>query len=305
MRFRILQRVLAVLIGVPAVVYLVNASHWLVMDYQDACQREIIDTGTVDALENLSRNDIAYVPVLADVRDRITTQSLSRKARQQRIAYMTIASALAFVLCGKWFVTVGRTPAPSLPHIRRHRGDMAGGRKGWNLFGKGKAHSCQCQDEPEIDLSYVDQVVAEEGTHNEAAIPILQRIQTHYRYLPNEALERVCELTEITPSQIAGVSSFYSQFRRSPVGKYIIKVCHGTACHVTGATEITEEVRRHLKIEEDSDTDPERLFTVEEVACLGCCSLAPVLMIDETTAGNLKPASACEAIEEFRMEQSE
>ena len=148
-----------------------------------------------------------------------------------------------------------------------------------------------------VPLEFVDEVVAREGRMPEAAIPILQAIQTHYRYLPDEALQRVCELTDIAPAQIAGTSSFYAQFRRSPVGKHVVRVCHGTACHVSGARQITDELRRNLNIPEGEDTDPDRMFTLDEVACLGCCSLAPVLMVDDHTAGKLTPASACEALD--------
>jgi NADH:ubiquinone oxidoreductase subunit E len=122
--------------------------------------------------------------------------------------------------------------------------------------------------------------------------------------LPDEALNRVCELTEITPAQIAGTSSFYAQFRRSPAGKHIVKICHGTACHVTGATQVSEELRRHLEISPDADTDAERLFTLDNVACLGCCSLAPVIMIDEQTFGRLTPSSACQALHEVEPRHS-
>jgi len=152
---------------------------------------------------------------------------------------------------------------------------------------------------PEVDLAFVDEIVAASGRGKEAAILLLQAIQGHYRYLPDEALRRLCELTDITPAQVAGTSSFYGQFRRSPVGKHIVRVCHGTACHVAGARQITDELRRYLAIPEGADTDPERLFTVDEVACLGCCSLAPVLMVDGQTAGRLTPASACGALKSF------
>ena len=151
---------------------------------------------------------------------------------------------------------------------------------------------------PPLDLSFVDTAIAQHGRTRESAIPLLQAIQTHYRYLPDEALRRVCELTDVTPAQIAGTSSFYAQFRRSPVGKHVVRVCHGTACHVSGARQITEELRRYLAIPEGADTDPSRTFTLDEVACLGCCSLAPVLMVDGHTAGRLTPASARNALEE-------
>jgi NADH:ubiquinone oxidoreductase subunit E len=160
-------------------------------------------------------------------------------------------------------------------------------------------------EEPEIDLSIVDDIIIKEGRNREAAIPILQAIQTHFRYLPDEALKKVCEETDITPAQIAGTSSFYSQFRRSPVGKHVVKVCHGTACHVSGIVPIHDEMRRYLSIPEDADTDPKRKFTLDKVACLGCCSLAPVMMIDEHTVGRLTPATACAALHETEPGDSE
>jgi NADH:ubiquinone oxidoreductase subunit E len=155
------------------------------------------------------------------------------------------------------------------------------------------------QPPPALDLSFVDGAIAVQGRGRESAIPLLQAIQNHYRYLPDEALRRLCELTDITPAEIAGTSSFYGQFRRSPVGKHVVRVCHGTACHVSGARQITEELRRYLEIPEGADTDPSRTFTVDEVACLGCCSLAPVLMVDGHTAGRLTPAAARNALEPF------
>ena len=109
-------------------------------------------------------------------------------------------------------------------------------------------------------------------------------------------------MTEITPAQIEGTSSFYSQFRRSPVGRHVVKVCHGTACHVAGADQITNELRRHLEIKDDEDTDAQRLFTIDAVACVGCCSLAPVMMIEDDTAGRLTPASARRALEALEPE---
>jgi NADH-quinone oxidoreductase subunit F len=136
-----------------------------------------------------------------------------------------------------------------------------------------------------VDLKFVDEAVERIGRAPDAVIPILQAMQDHYGYLPGEALLRVCEATQITASAIAGVSSFYDMFRRQPVGKYIVQMCHGTACHVGGAERVEEALRRHLRIPEGADTDAERLFTLERVACLGCCTLAPVLRVAEETIG--------------------
>ena len=149
---------------------------------------------------------------------------------------------------------------------------------------------------PGIDLTFVEEAVKREGRSAEAVIPILQAIQSHYRYVPDEALRRVCQLTGIRPAQLFGTSSFYTRFRRSPVGRHIVRVCHGTACHVAGARPMTEELRRALGIAPGSDTDTRREFTVEEVACLGCCSLAPVVMVDERTCGKMTAAAAREAL---------
>jgi len=148
----------------------------------------------------------------------------------------------------------------------------------------------------------VDTIVAQLGRDKESTIPLLQAIQTHYRYLPDEALHRLCELTAITPAEIAGTSSFYARFRRSPVGEHVVRVCHGTACHVSGARQITEELRRYLAIPEGADTDAARMFTLDEVACLGCCSLAPMLIVDGHPAGKLTPATACDALKPFERQ---
>jgi NADH-quinone oxidoreductase subunit F len=149
------------------------------------------------------------------------------------------------------------------------------------------------------DLHSVDEAVAEFGRNASAVIPILQRVQQRCRYLPEAALRRVCELTEITPAAIAGVSTFYSQFRHKPVGRHIISICHGTACHVKGSELIQEALTRHLKLGEGEDTDADGVFTLERVACLGCCTLAPVIKIDSVTYGHLTAQTASRALHDF------
>ena len=135
------------------------------------------------------------------------------------------------------------------------------------------------------DLKYVDEAVERLGRAPDAVIPILQALQDHYGYLPEEALRRVCASTQITPAALSGVSTFYDMFRHEPVGKHIVQVCHGTACHVGGAERVEDALRRHLRIPEGADTDADRQFTIERVACLGCCTLAPVVRIEEETIG--------------------
>ncbi len=133
----------------------------------------------------------------------------------------------------------------------------------------------------------VDQIIDQKGRSADSVIPILQAIQLKFNYLPEDALKYVCKKTAITPEQIVGVASFYSQFRMQPVGEHIIKVCVGTACHVKGANHVYDTLRRHFKLTGDQDTDASGKYTVEKVSCLGCCTLAPVVQIDEITYGHV------------------
>ena len=131
----------------------------------------------------------------------------------------------------------------------------------------------------ELDLTFVDQAVDEIGAGAENVLVILQAVQGRYGYLPEEALERICEVTQITPASIAGVSTFYDHFRHRPAGRHTIRVCIGTACHVKGGGQIYDAFKRHLGIPEEEDTDQQKMFTVEKVACIGCCMLAPAIQI--------------------------
>jgi len=138
---------------------------------------------------------------------------------------------------------------------------------------------------PGIDLNFVQQTVERLGRKPEALIPILQALQEHHGYVPREALERLPQLTAIQPSAISGVATFYDMFRLKPAGKHILRVCRGTACHVAGAERVEDALRRYLRIPPDADTDAAREFTIEPVACLGCCTLAPVLKMGDSTMG--------------------
>jgi NADH-quinone oxidoreductase subunit F len=150
-----------------------------------------------------------------------------------------------------------------------------------------------------VDLQFVDEAVARLGQGPEAAIPILQALQDHYRHLPEEALRRVCELTRITPAQITGIGTFYNQFRHRPMGRHLVSLCHGTACHVKGSVPVRDALLRHLGIAAPDDTDPQGVFTVQKVACLGCCTLAPVMQIDGVTYGHMTADRVPEVLEDF------
>ena len=153
-------------------------------------------------------------------------------------------------------------------------------------------------------LSFVDTVIDEIGKKAGDVIPILHAIQKKYNYLPEKALRRVCETTEITPAAITGVSTFYSQFRHTPIGEHIIRVCTGTACHVKGSELVYDAFRRELRIEEGHDTDPDFLFTVQKIACLGCCTIAPVVQIDDVTYGHVKTEGVSHILQDFLRHKS-
>jgi len=133
-------------------------------------------------------------------------------------------------------------------------------------------------------------------------IPILQKLQAAYGYLPKDVIARLSERTGLFVSQIMGVVSFYSQFRLEPVGKHVVKICFGTACHVIGAENIADAICRELGITLGGTTD-DRMFTVESVACIGCCSLAPVITINKETHGRLTPETARQVIRDFKMRE--
>ena len=151
----------------------------------------------------------------------------------------------------------------------------------------------------DIDLQPVDDAIARIGRGPEATIPLLQAVQKAYRYLPAAALRRIAERTDISAARIEGVASFYTQFRRIPMGEHLIRVCVGTACHVKGAAVVHEAFERHLGIPDGSDTDPDRRFTLAKVACLGCCTLAPVLQIDGITFAHVTPERVPKVIRDF------
>jgi NADH:ubiquinone oxidoreductase subunit E len=259
----------------------------LLADYALAARRGPRDDQLIKVLQEQVRSDAGLAPKLAGEQKRVTAARRARKSRDNAIAWTLILAAAVFLTAAKRVVK-----QPDYPKWGRLQPANN------SLPARALAGGSACPTKA-IDLAFVDRLVAQEGRGKEAAIILLQAIQSHYRYLPDEALHRLCELTEITPAEVAGTSSFYGQFRRSPVGKHVVRVCHGTACHVAGARQITEELRRHLRIPEGADTDAARLFTVDEVACLGCCSLAPVLTVDGHASGRLTPATACDALASF------
>ncbi len=163
----------------------------------------------------------------------------------------------------------------------------------------------QARPEPELqpaDLSRLDNLIQKHRNKKGNLIPLLQGVQDIYGYLPKEAMFDIAEKTGLKLSNLYGVATFYAQFRMSPVGKYIIKVCHGTACHVQNANVITEALQEALKVK-DGETTDDMLFTLESVACLGCCSLAPVMAIGDETYGKLSGSESVKIIRNIKISE--
>lgn len=147
--------------------------------------------------------------------------------------------------------------------------------------------------EATVDPLEVQGWIDELGTDPSAAVPLLQAVQKAFGYLPRKAMDLIVEHTQINASQLFGVATFYAQFRLDPVGRHLIRVCHGTACHVQGADRVNTTLRHLLHITDDKeDTAANGSYTLENVACIGCCSLAPVMVIGQQTFPNLKGADA-------------
>lgn len=153
--------------------------------------------------------------------------------------------------------------------------------------------------EQKIDLKQIEGVLDELAKVKGSLITILQKTQDIYGYLPKDAIVYISERTGIAESEIMGVATFYTQFRLTPVGKYLIMLCQGTACHVNSSELILQTIKDELGIE-DGETTEDGLFLLKCVACLGCCSLSPVMMINENTYGSLTPEKTKKILKELR-----
>jgi NADH-quinone oxidoreductase subunit E len=128
-------------------------------------------------------------------------------------------------------------------------------------------------------------------------IPILQEVQAEYRYLPEEVLTFVATSLGLPPARVFGVATFFSHFTLKPRGKYTIRLCDGTACHVRDSIAILDSLYDRLKLSASRNTTPDMLFTVETVSCLGACGLAPVVVVNEEVHGQMTPAKAVELVD--------
>jgi len=155
------------------------------------------------------------------------------------------------------------------------------------------------------EKSLLEQIKAdlvEIGNDRSKLIPILQLVQQKFAYLPEEAIHLVAEHLDISSSEVYGVATFYNQFRFNPPGKNPVKVCLGTACHVKGGDIILENFERKLEIKE-GQTTPDREFSVDRVACVGCCALAPVVVLGETVHGHMQPSKVEGLVLRTRIEK--
>lgn len=160
------------------------------------------------------------------------------------------------------------------------------------------------ENDAEVDLSRIEALVNKYRGKKGSLIPLLQGAQEAYGYIPRQAFEKISAETGISLSDMYGVATFYAQFRLHPVGKHIVKVCHGTACHVQNADAISDAIKEALGVEDGGTTD-DNMFTLESVACLGCCSLAPVMMIGDEAYGKLTGSSAVKIIKDIRIAESQ
>lgn len=162
--------------------------------------------------------------------------------------------------------------------------------------------NCNCENK--INTALLEPTLEKYASVPGSLITILQSAQEIYGYLPVEIILHISRRTGIKVTKIMGVATFYSQFRLKPVGKYLIMLCQGTACHVNGSLQIEKAVNEYLGIK-DGETTEDGLFTLKNVACLGCCSLSPVMMINDETYGSLTPEKAIAVFKELQEKAKE
>lgn len=179
----------------------------------------------------------------------------------------------------------------------------------WDYEGEMKEYTTcpQCQYEVKLPAKAevvvpdekVDEILERYQEESSSLIPLLQEAQEKFGYLPRKVIESISSHLNMPESKIYGVATFYAQFRFEPQGDHVVRICHGTACHVKGADNITEAVESEIGVD-TGETTEDGAFTLERVACLGCCSLAPVIMVDDTAHGNLTRDKVKDVIQSYR-----
>jgi NADH-quinone oxidoreductase subunit E len=158
---------------------------------------------------------------------------------------------------------------------------------------------------PEAGRKYekVLQILDQNQRDKSRLVPILQAVQEEYRYLPEEVMTLVATSLAIPAAKVFGVATFYSHFALAPKGKYVIRVCDGTACHVKGSQELVDTLRARLDLAGTRNTTPDLLFTLETVSCLGACGLAPAMVVNDEVHGQVDPAAASAILDGIRRQE--
>jgi NADH:ubiquinone oxidoreductase subunit E len=157
----------------------------------------------------------------------------------------------------------------------------------------------------QIDLGRLEAIINKYQKYHDksgSVIPLLQDVQEAFGYIPPESVEPIAEAMNLFPSQVQGVITFYAGFSLEPKGKYVVRVCRGTACHVKGGRSILRLMKRELELEE-GETSPDFQFTLETVACLGTCFLAPTMMVNKTYFGKLSPPKITTVLSQYRKDK--
>ena len=162
--------------------------------------------------------------------------------------------------------------------------------------------TCECK----IDLKKVDEIINSYGAKKSYLIAILQKVQEEFRYLPIEALTYIgTKVEDVSPATVYGVATFYAQFSLQPKGKYEIKVCDGTACHVRGSMPVLNAIKQYIKLKDGAFTSEDGMFSVETVSCLGACGLAPVMTINDKVYPKMTSDAVKIVIDTIRNEEKE
>ena len=155
-----------------------------------------------------------------------------------------------------------------------------------------------------IDFNVVDDIIRDHQSNKQNIIAILQDVQKVFRYLPEEVLNHISVKLDMTPAKIYSIATFYENFSLKPKGKYIIRICDGTACHVKHSIPILNALKKKLELEDGKHTSSDMLFTLETVSCLGACGLAPVMMVNDTVHSKVTPEYAEQLIDQIRAEEA-
>jgi len=157
----------------------------------------------------------------------------------------------------------------------------------------------------EHSFEKVNEIIAQYKGQRSALISILQKVQEEYRYLPEQILTYIATALDMSPATVYGVATFYAQFSLDPLGKYVIRVCDGTACHVRGSQSVLDAIRKKVGLADGQKTTKDLGFTVETVSCLGACGLAPVVMINDDVYGSMTPEAITEIIDTLQKREGD